>query len=119
MNITLKQDKTFFLCVPTVFLCEGKKNHKITNCSYTSTIMLLFPPNIRVSAYIALHNVKKLTHPVSFSLIDYRNSLFTGLPEKLIDRLQLVQKTSAQGLAGPRKNEHITSDDNILDLSVC
>lgn len=75
-----------------------------------SNTLISFKKHYSQTKYLTvLHNAKKLTYAFPFLLIDYCNLLCTGLPKKLIDRRQLVQKTSVQVLVSTRKNEHITS----------
>ena len=62
----------------------------------------------RVRPYLTLEDAKKLTHAFVFSRLDYCNALYTGLPNKTIDRLQLVQNSAARILTKTRKREHIT-----------
>ena len=53
------------------------------------------------------HDLEKLIHAFISSKVDYCNSLFTGLPNKTIKQLQLVQNAAARVLR-TRKFDHIT-----------
>jgi hypothetical protein len=50
---------------------------------------------------------EKLMHAFVFSTIDSCNSLFYGLPDKLLDRLQLVQSKAARMVRRVKKHDHI------------
>ena len=43
---------------------------------------------------MSLDNAKTWIHAFAFSGLDYCNALFSGLPKKTTDRLQLVQKAA-------------------------
>ena len=76
--------------------------------------------NITKSAIFQLRSISKIRSFISFSdaqtvihafvtnHLDYCNSLFSGLPQKSINRLQLVQNTAARVLTKTRKYDHIT-----------
>ena len=49
----------------------------------------------RIRAYLSLEDAKTLIHAFVFSRLDYCNALFSGLPKKTTDRLQLVQNAAA------------------------
>ena len=51
---------------------------------------------------------EKLMHAFVFSTIDSCNSLLYGLPDKLLDRLQLVQNKAARMVRRVKKHDHIT-----------
>uniref|UniRef100_A0A3B5LB03 C-type lectin domain-containing protein n=1 Tax=Xiphophorus couchianus TaxID=32473 RepID=A0A3B5LB03_9TELE len=53
-------------------------------------------------------DLEKLIHAFIFSRIDYCNSVFTGLSNKSIKQLQLIQNAAAGVLTKTRKIEHIT-----------
>ena len=62
----------------------------------------------RVRPYLSLEDAIKLTHAFVLSRLDYCNALYTGLPKKTIDRLQLVQNSAARILTKTSKRVHIT-----------
>ena len=49
-----------------------------------------------------------ITHAFITSRLDYCNSLYLGLPQSSISRLQIVQNAAARLITGTRKRQHIT-----------
>ena len=62
----------------------------------------------RIRSYLSLDDAKTLIHAFVFSRLDYCNALFSGLPKKTTDRLQLVQNAAARVLTKTRMRDHIT-----------
>ena len=62
----------------------------------------------RVRPFLSLDDAKKLTHAFVLSRLDYCNALYTGLPKKTVERLQLIQNAAARILTNTRKRDHIT-----------
>lgn len=48
-------------------------------------------------------------HDFISSRLDYCNSLYTGISQNALSRLQLVQNSAARILTGTKKREHITT----------
>lgn len=61
-----------------------------------------------VSRSLSKDALKMLLHAFVFSRLDYCNSLFYGLPESSIRKLQSVQNAAARLYGGLRKYDHIT-----------
>ena len=80
-----------------------------SHISYVTKTAFFHLRNIaRIRAYLSLDDAKTLTHAFVFSRLDYCNALFSGLPKKTTDRLQLVQNAAARVLTKTKMREHIT-----------
>ncbi len=73
-------------------------NHAFTNCE----ILFVYVP------HLILQMLKTITHAFITSRLDYCNSLYSGLPAKVINRLQMVQNSAARALTFNKKSAHIT-----------
>lgn len=62
----------------------------------------------RIRRFLDDATTEKLMHAFVFSTIDSCNSLLYGLPDKLLDRLQLVQNKAARMVRRVKKHDHIT-----------
>ena len=61
----------------------------------------------RVKPYLSPSDLEKVIHVFIFSRLDYCNSLYVGLDQHSLQRLQLVQNAAARLLTGTKKREHI------------
>lgn len=62
----------------------------------------------KVRPFINQNDAEKLIHAFISSRLDYCNSLFTGLPKKTIERLQLIQNSAARLLTKTKRRKHIS-----------
>lgn len=62
----------------------------------------------KVKPFLSHGDAEKLVHAFITSRLDYCNSLLTGLPSKIINRLRVVQNAAARVLTNTKKYEHIT-----------
>jgi len=76
---------------------------KITRQSYFQLRQLRV-----VSRSLTKDALKMLLHAFVFSRLDYCNSLFYGLPDSSISKLQSVQNAAARLFGGLRKFDHVT-----------
>ena len=72
------------------------------------------------SCYMHLHQISQirpcltdetaatLVRSLIFSKLDYANSLLFGLPDQLVNKLQMVQNNAARLVMGKRKSDHVT-----------
>ena len=62
----------------------------------------------RVRKYLTEDAVKTLVHAFVTNRLDNFNSLLTGLPSCIINRLQLIQNSAARLITRTKKHDHIT-----------
>ncbi len=62
----------------------------------------------KVRSFLSQDNAKKLVHAFISNRLDYCNALLTGIPQKHIARLQLLQNAAARVLTRKKKYDHIT-----------
>ena len=61
-----------------------------------------------VKPYLSPTDLEKVIHAFISSRLDYCNSLYVGLDQRSLRRLQLVQNAAARLLTGTKKREHIS-----------
>ena len=62
----------------------------------------------KVKPYLSTRDLERVTHAFIASRLDYCNSLYVGMDQSLLRRLQLVQNAAARLLTGTKKRQHIT-----------
>ena len=62
----------------------------------------------KIRPYLTQEFAKSVVHALGISKIDYCNSLFVNLPNKLLCRLQYILHCAARLITGTPKHEHIT-----------
>lgn len=62
----------------------------------------------RLKSFLSHNDLEIVIHAFITSRLDYCNSLYLGLPQASLRRLQLVQNAAARLLTGTRRREHIT-----------
>ena len=63
---------------------------------------------MRIRKFLTLEATKRVIVTLVLSRLDYCNALLSGLPKKLIKKLQLVQNSAARVVCGIRKRDHIS-----------
>ena len=63
---------------------------------------------MRIRKFLTLEATKRAIVTLVLSRLDYCNALLSGLPKKLIKKLQLVQNSAARVVCGIRKRDHIS-----------
>ncbi len=63
---------------------------------------------VRIRPSLNLADAETIIHVFITSRLDYCNSLYSGLPAKVINRLQMVQNSAARVLTFNKKSAHIT-----------
>ena len=61
-----------------------------------------------IRGYLNMNTTKTLVNSLVTSRLDYCNSLLFGLPKKSLNKLQLVQHTSARIITRTKRHHHIT-----------
>ncbi len=62
----------------------------------------------KVKTLLSIQTFEKVIHAFVTSRLDYCNSLYYGINQSSMERLQLVQNAAARLLTGTRKFQHIT-----------
>ena len=73
----------------------------------------------KIKNVISPGDQEKLIHAFITSRVDYCNGLFTGLPQKAIKSLQIIQNAAARLLTRTKKIDHITQVLKIPTLATC
>ncbi len=62
----------------------------------------------KLKSFLSFQDLEKVIHAFITSCLDYCNSLYSGLPQSSLSRLQLVQNAAARLLTGAKKYDHVT-----------
>ncbi len=62
----------------------------------------------KVKPFLSFKDFEKVIHAFISSRLNYCNSLYMGINQASLNRLQMVQNAAARLLTGVRKREHIT-----------
>ena len=62
----------------------------------------------KIKPFLSPKDLEKIIHAFITSRLDYCNSLYIGLPQSLLNRLQMAQNAAARLLTGTKKHDHIT-----------
>ncbi|KAI2647433.1 DNA mismatch repair protein MSH3 [Labeo rohita] len=62
----------------------------------------------KAKSFLSFKNFEKVIHAFITTRLDYCNSLYVGISQTALSRLQLVQNAAARLLAGVHKRDHIT-----------
>ena len=62
----------------------------------------------KIKPFLSRPNLEKLIHAFITSRLDFCNSLYSGVTQKTLSRLQLVQNAAARLLTNTKKRDHIT-----------
>ena len=76
--------------------------------SITKTAFFQLKNISRVKGLMSQTDQVKLIHAFISSRLDYCNGLLTGLPQKSLKQLQLIQNAAARVLTRTKRSEHIT-----------
>ncbi len=60
----------------------------------------------RLKSLLSFQDLEIVIHAFITSRLDYCNSLYVGLPQSSLSRLQMVQNTAARLLTGTKKRDH-------------
>ena len=80
----------------------GYSNRCASNC----TAFFHLRNIAKIRPFLSQPDAEKIIHAFITCRLDYCNALFTGLPKKAIDRLQLIQNSAARLLTKTKKREH-------------
>ena len=81
----------------------------INNITKTSYYHLFFFQISRIRQYLTENAATKLVCSLILPRLDYANSLLFGLPDILLDKLQMVQNSAARLILRKRKRDHHSS----------
>ena len=62
----------------------------------------------RLRKYLSKDHLKMMVDAFVMSCLDYRNSLYCGVPKQEIDKVQCVQNCATCLVSGIRRSDHVT-----------
>ncbi|KAF7653420.1 hypothetical protein LDENG_00083060 [Lucifuga dentata] len=62
----------------------------------------------RLHSSLSQHSIEVLIHALVTSHIDYCNAILSGIPDKLLHRLQIIQNSAARIISHTKSSDHIT-----------
>jgi hypothetical protein len=68
----------------------------------------------KIRKYLTTDAAERLVHAFITSRLDNHNSMLSGAPDYLLDKLQLIQNQAARVITGQRRKDHIT--ESLVDL---
>ncbi len=77
-------------------------NNVVKSCFFNLRLLA------KVKPFLSAIDLEKLIHAFIFSRLDYCNTIYIGVNQTALARLQVVQNAAARLLTGTRKHEHIT-----------
>lgn len=77
-------------------------NSVVKSCFFNLRLVAKMKP------FLSFRDLEIVIHALVFSRLDYCNSLYIGVSQKELSRLQMVQNSAARLLTGTRKQVHIT-----------
>ncbi len=98
--------------VTTSFCDRPFSNSRINSLKKINSVLKAISFQLRllakVKSYLPRKEFESVIHAFITSRLDYCNSLYVGLDQPSLQRLQLVQKAAARLLTGTKNYEHIT-----------
>lgn len=85
-----------------VFKFDKQINAVVKSCFFHLRLLA------KAKSFLSFRDLEKSIHAFVFSHLEYCNSLYTGISQSALSRLQAVQNAAARMLTGTRKREHIT-----------
>ncbi len=62
----------------------------------------------KVKPFLLFYDFERVMHTFVSSRLDYYNSMYVGINQSTLSRLQIVQNAAARLLTGSQKRDHIT-----------
>ena len=62
----------------------------------------------KIRGYLTQDQLKTIVHAYVTPKLDFNNCLLAGIPQHLVQRVQLVQNAAARLIMGSRKSDHVT-----------
>lgn len=84
------------------FIFDRQVNAVVKSCFFQIRIIA------RLKPLLSPADLQKIIHAFVSSRLDYCNSLYIGISQSSLSRLQLVQNAAARLLTGTRRRDHIT-----------
>ena len=72
----------------------------------------------RLRKYLSKDHLKMMVDAFVMSCLDYRNSLYCGVPKQEIDKVQCVQNCATCLVSGIRRSDHVEKSETKLDILV-